>query len=103
MIVAYKTGWITWALARGLLYKKTHITLLNILNDDTAIVPEFVQTRQVSDKIAEQVIKWIKEPGGLQRQREVQGEALARLLVTETPAARCAAGAIIDELGEAKS
>ena len=103
MIVAYKTGWVTWALARGLLYKKTHITLLNILNDDTAIVPEFVQTRQVSDKIAEQAIKWIKEPGGLQRQREVQGEALAKLLVTETPAARCAAGAIIDELREAKS
>lgn len=97
MIVAYKTGWITWALARGLLYKKKHITLLNILNDDAAIVPEFVQTQQVPSKIAEQAMLWIKEPGALQRQREAQDTALTRLLKTETPTATLAAGAIIDE------
>lgn len=97
MIVAYKTGWVTWALARGLLYKKTHITLLNILNDDTAVVPEFVQTRQKPELIAAQAISWIKEPGALQHQREAQGQALTRLLKEETPTAVLAAGAILDE------
>lgn len=97
MLVAYKTGWITWALARGFLYQKKHITLLNILNDDAAIVPEFVQTRQVPDKIAEQAIVWIKEPGALLRQRQAQANALTRLLKAEAPAAVLAAGAIIDE------
>lgn len=97
MIVAYQTGWVTWALARGLLYKKTHITLLNILNDDTEIVPEFVQTRMVSGKIAAQAIAWLKAPGGLQRQREVQNTALLRLLKKETPTAVLAAGAILEE------
>lgn len=97
MIVAYKTGWVTWALARGLLYKKTHITLLNILNDDTSVVPEFVQTKQEPELIAAQAIRWIKEPGALQRQRETQARALTRLLKEKTPAAVLAAGAILDE------
>lgn len=97
MIVAYKTGWVTWALARGLLYSKTHITLLNILNDDVAIVPEFVQTKLDSDLIAAQAISWIKEPGGLDRQRDRQIVALAQLFKTETPTAKLAAGAIVEE------
>jgi len=97
MIVAYKTGWVTWALARGLLYKKTHITLLNILNDDTAVVPEFVQTKQKPELIAAQAISWIKEPGALRRQREAQAHALTRLLKEKTPAAVLAARAILDE------
>lgn len=97
MIVAYKTGWITWALARGLLYKKTHITLLNILNDDTSIVPEFVQTQQEPERIAAQAVAWIKEPGALQRQRSIQSQALEMLLKENTPAAVLAAGAILDE------
>lgn len=97
MIVAYKTGWVTWALARGLLYKKTHITLLNILNDDTSVVPEFVQTKQEPELIAAQAISWIKEPGALQRQRETQAHALTRLLNEKAPAAVLAAGAILDE------
>lgn len=98
MIVAYKTGWLTWALARGLLYKKTHITLLNILNGDAEIVPEFVQTRQEPDRIAAKAVEWIKQPGALKRQREAQATALTQLLKEETPAAVLAAGAILDEL-----
>ena len=103
MIVAYKTGWATWALARGLLYSKTHITLLNILNDDVAIVPEFVQTKQDPDLIAAQAISWIKEPDALKRQRERQVTALKNLLKTETPTAKLAAGAIIEDLETAEN
>lgn len=97
MIVAYKTGWITWALARGLLYKKTHITLLNILNDDRPVVPEFVQTKQEPELVAATAINWIREPGALKIQREAQAKALTQLLKEKTPAAVLAAGAILDE------
>ena len=79
MIVAYRTGWLTWALARGLLYKKQHITLLNIVSDDQEIVPEFVQTRQKPELIADTAIKWLKYPELLDTQRQAQKEALARM------------------------
>ena len=99
MIVAYKTGWITWALARGLLYKKKHITLLNILNDDAAIVPEFVQTRQKPELIASQAIRWLSNPDLLAAQRQSQLSALKQLKKEAAPAAELAAGAIVSELG----
>lgn len=98
MVVAYRTGWITWALARGLLYKKRHITLLNILNDDQTIVPEFVQTRQKPELISAQVSAWLGDEAALAAQRALQAEGLKQLLQTETPAAELAAGAILSEL-----
>lgn len=98
MIVAYKTGWITWVLARGLLYSKTHITLLNILNGDKPIVPEFVQTRQVPELIAAQAMQWIEHPEMLEAQKAAQAVALMALKKEETPAAVLAAGAILREL-----
>lgn len=98
MIVGYKTGWITWALARGLLYSKTHITLLNILNADKEIVPEFVQTRFDARNIADKALEWLKTPGALQAQRARQQEALRALVREGEPAATIAAGAILEEL-----
>lgn len=97
MIVAYKTGWITWALARGLLYKKTHITLLNILNGDKPIVPEFVQTKQKPELIAHQTVSWLKDANAYSLQRDTQAAALGQLQNEETPAAVLAAGAVLDE------
>ena len=79
MIVAYKTGWITWALARGFLYKKTHITLLNIISDDQEIVPEFVQSRMQPELIAGKAAEWLSSPDLLARQRNAQSQALARM------------------------
>ena len=79
MIVAYRTGWLTWALARGLLYKRHHITLLNIVSDDREIVPEFVQTRQKPRLIAEKAIGWLKDPQALESQKLAQRQALARM------------------------
>lgn len=101
MVVCYRAGWLTWALARGFLYTKTHITLLNILNEDTAIVPEFVQTRQQPDLISAQILEWLDDPSALSAQRTRQTLALNRLIQTEIPAARVAAGAILDEFRKA--
>ncbi|KCZ48261.1 hypothetical protein HY17_17350 [Hyphomonas sp. CY54-11-8] len=95
MIVAYRTGWLTWALARGLLYKKQHITLLNIVSDDQEIVPEFVQTRQKPELIADTAIKWLKYPELLDTQRQAQKEALARMQGGGHSSAEIAADAIL--------
>lgn len=97
MIVAYKTGWITWALARGLLYKKTHITLLNIVSDDQEIVPEFVQTRQKADQIAARAQDWLDHPVALATQLDRQREALARMKEGGRDASDIAAGVVLQE------
>ncbi len=95
MIVAYRTGWLTWALARGLLYKKRHITLLNIVSDDQEIVPEFVQTRQKPGLIAETAIQWLRDPKRLQAQKDAQQAALVRMQVGGHSSAEIAATTIL--------
>ena len=95
MIVAYRTGWLTWALARGLLYKKHHITLLNIVSDDREIVPEFVQTRQKPDLIAGKAISWLTDPRVLAEQKEAQRQALARMQGEGRSSAEISADAIL--------
>jgi len=101
LIVGYRTGWITWALARGLLYRKTHITLMNILNGDQEIVPEFVQTRLDPDLISRKALGWLCDPEALAGQRSRQAEALKALVRPGKPAAEIAAEAILDESGPA--
>jgi lipid-A-disaccharide synthase len=100
MIVGYKTGWITWALARGLLFKKVHITLLNILNGDREIVPEFVQTRFKADLIAAKALSWFGAPVELASQKARQAEALKGLVHDGKPAAEIAADAILLDLNQ---
>jgi len=95
MIVAYRTGWLTWALARGFLYKKKHITLLNIVSDDQEIVPEFIQTRQTPELIADTAISWLKDPQLLATQSEAQRKALARMQGEGRSSAEISADAIL--------
>ena len=98
MIVGYKTGWITWALARGLLYKKVHITLLNILNGDREIVPEFVQTKLKAEPIAGKALDWFRDPAERAAQQARQDTALSALVRDGKPAAEIAADAVLAEL-----
>ena len=97
MIVAYKTGWITWSLARGFLYSKTHITLLNIVSDDRDIVPEFVQTRQKPGLIAATALDWLSHPEKLKAQIQAQEAALDRMREAGRDAADIAASVILEE------
>ncbi|WP_341197258.1 lipid-A-disaccharide synthase [Hyphomonas chukchiensis] len=99
MIVAYKTGWVTWSLARGLLYKKRHITLLNIVSDDQEIVPEFVQTQQKPELIAARALQWLTDPDALADQRAEQQIALSRMKEGDRDAAEIAAEVILEEAG----
>ena len=95
-LVGYKTGWITWFLARFFLYKPKHITLLNIAVDDTEIAPEFLQTGLDADAMAACALKMLSDPKMLVNQVEAQNKALSRMGEGDEPAAQLAARTILD-------
>ena len=95
-LVGYKTGWITWALARYLLYKPDHITLLNIAADDTEVAPEFVQTKFKSTLVAAKAEELMRGDGKLEAQIDAQNKALSRMGERDESAATIAAKTILD-------
>ena len=101
-IVGYKTGWITWALARYLLYKPEHITLLNIAADDTEIAPEYVQTRFRADVLADRAGGLLADPGALRAQIDAQNKALSRMGERDEAAPDIAAQTILNVISASK-
>ena len=101
-IVGYKTGWITWALARYLLYKPNHITLLNIAANDTEVAPEYVQTKFRAATLAERAGALLADPAALRQQEEAQNKALSRMGERDAPAPVLAAQAILDVISGPK-
>lgn len=103
MMVGYKVGWMTWALAKYVLYKHVHITILNIASGDQAIVPEFVQARLDPASISKLALEWLSMPGFLAAQSVRQTEALTAMGQDEVPAPERAAEAILDGLARARA
>ena len=95
-LVGYKTGWITWVLARYMLYQPTHITLLNIAADDTEIAPEFVQTALKAEDLAECARQILADAATRTAQIDAQNKALSQMGERDEPAAEIAAQAILD-------
>lgn len=100
MLVAYRTGWLTWAVAKGFLYQKTHITLLNITNGDREIVPEFVQQRLTAENVADAAENLLSNPLKLAAQLAAQTEALHTMVREGASAAKISADAILNELSD---
>ncbi|MEO0465966.1 MAG: lipid-A-disaccharide synthase [Pseudomonadota bacterium] len=98
MLVAYKLGWITWAIANYFLYKPKHITLLNIAMDDTDIVPEFLQAKMQPETIADAALELLADPARLASQVAAQNEALKVMGRGRAPTAEKAADAILTGL-----
>ncbi|NBC19620.1 MAG: lipid-A-disaccharide synthase [Alphaproteobacteria bacterium] len=98
MLVGYRVGAVTWAIARHLLYKPAHITIMNIAADDTEIVPEFVQSRLRADLIAATAQDLLND--GKRRQEQVtrQRAALKSMGEGDRRAPDLAAEAIISDL-----
>lgn len=71
MVVGYKLGWITWAIARLFLMKSKYITLVNIALGREA-VPELVQTSLTVSKIIHQTERLLRDAGA----RDLQSHAL---------------------------
>lgn len=96
MIVGYRSGWLTWAIARGLLYQRHHVTLLNIISDDQEIIPEFVQTRLRAGLISKTGISMLTSEERLKHAVIVQNQALKRMRIAEKPPHQIA-GEVISE------
>ncbi len=97
-LVGYKTGWITWAVARFFLYKPKHITLLNIAAGDTEIAPEYMQTRFTAEAMADKAIELLADRKALAAQREAQDKALLRMQEGDGGAPEIAAEVILSVL-----
>jgi lipid-A-disaccharide synthase len=97
MVVAYKMGWITWALARFLLYKAPYVTLMNMAAN-AEVAPEFIQTKMTPTRIAQAVQAMIDDPAQRAEQARQQNVALDLMGRNKAPAAEVATGAILDFL-----
>ncbi|MBL8550748.1 MAG: lipid-A-disaccharide synthase [Hyphomonadaceae bacterium] len=102
LIVGYKLGWFTWALARGLgLYTAPFVTLLNVAAG-REVAPEFLQTKLKAEAIAAYAANLIADPAARAAQVEAQNAALVKMGRGGRPAAEIAADAVLGVLSSAR-
>jgi lipid-A-disaccharide synthase len=94
IVVGYKLGWVTWAIARLFLMRSKFITLLNVAAG-REIAPEFVQTRFTPVKVAAAAERLLSDPKALEAQKREQVEALKLMAGPGRPAAEIAAETIL--------
>ncbi len=78
VVVGYKTGWLTWAIARAFLMKSKFITLLNVAAGNE-VAPEFIQTRFTASKLADVTIDLLNSPSMREAQIVEQNKALLEM------------------------
>ncbi len=94
IVIGYKLGWVTWAIARLFLMRSKFITLLNVAAG-REVAPEFVQTRFTPAKVATEAERLLSDPRALETQRRGQAEALKLMAGAGRPAAEIAAETIL--------
>ncbi len=95
LVVGYKIGWISWAIARLFLMKSKFITLLNVAAGKE-IAPEFIQTRFTPRNLSTALLELFADPIALNLQIEAQNDALNKMGRGREPAAEIAARKIIE-------
>lgn len=93
LVIGYKLGWITWAIARALLFKSKYATLMNVAAD-AEVAPEFIQTRFSAENIAAAAAPLLDDEDAREDQVRRQDEALAKMGRGGRPAAEIAAEAV---------
>lgn len=99
LVIGYKLGWITWAIARGLLFKGKYATLMNVAAD-AEVAPEFIQTRFTPENVAAAAAPLLDDEDARQEQVRRQDDALAKMGRGGTPAAEIAADAVLGVLAQ---
>jgi lipid-A-disaccharide synthase len=97
VVVGYKIGWITWALARLFLLRTKFITLMNVVAGHE-IAPEYVQTRFSAANITSAAAPLLDDPSARKRQIAAQEVALDKMGRGNRPAAEIAADAVLSYL-----
>ena len=93
LVIGYKLGWLTWAVARAFLFKAKYATLMNVAAD-AEVAPEFLQTRCTPENIAAAAAPLIDDEGARAEQVRRQDEALALMGRGGRPAAEIAADTV---------
>ena len=75
IVVGYKIGWITWAIARAFLMKSPYLTLLNVAAG-RPVAPEFIQTKLTPDRVSAAAEKILSNTSKRKAQIAAQFEAL---------------------------
>jgi lipid-A-disaccharide synthase len=94
VVVGYKLGWITWALARAFLFKAKYASLMNTAAD-AEVAPEFIQTKCTPANIAAAAAPVLDSEDAREDQIRAQDEALAKMGRGGTPAADIAADTVL--------
>lgn len=94
LVVGYKAGWITWAIARAFLMRAKFITLINVAMD-REVAPEFVQTRFTPARLLAPVLRLLDDPNARLAQIAGQNAALVRMGRGGAGAASLAADAVL--------
>jgi lipid-A-disaccharide synthase len=94
LVIGYKLGWITWALARTFLFKGKYATLMNVAAD-AEVAPELIQTRFTPENIAAAAAPLLDDEAVREEQVRRQDEALALMGRGGRPAAEIAADAVL--------
>jgi lipid-A-disaccharide synthase len=93
LVIGYRMGWITWALARLFLFKGKFVTLMNVaVNREVA--PELIQTRFTPANVARLAAPLLDDPAKRADQIAAQNAALDAMGRGGRPAAEIAADAI---------
>ncbi|MGE0742249.1 MAG: lipid-A-disaccharide synthase [Hyphomonadaceae bacterium] len=97
LVIGYKLGWLTWAMAR-LVFRGKYATLMNVAVD-AEVAPEFIQTRFTVANVVRAAAPLLDDERARAAQVARQNEALARMGRGARPAAEIAADAVLGMMG----
>lgn len=94
LVIGYKLGWITWALARAFLLKSKYVTLMNVAAG-AEVAPEFIQTRFTPAHLMAAAAPLLDDPAARTAQIARQNHALVLMGRGGRPAVEIAAEAVL--------
>ncbi len=100
VIVGYRLGWVTWAVARAFLFKGKYVTLMNVAAD-AEVAPELLQTKFTAENVAAAAAPLLDDEDAREEQVRRQDEALDRMGRGARPASEIAAEAVLGVMRDA--
>lgn len=97
LVIGYKLGWITWALARAFFFRSRFATLMNVAAN-AEVAPEFIQTRCTPANIVAAAALVLDDERARAAQIAAQNRALDLMGRGGPPAAEIAAAAVLAQL-----
>ena len=93
LVIGYKLGWITWAVARLVLFKGKFATLMNVAADEE-VAPELLQTKFTAEDVARVAVRLLDDKAVRDAQIARQNHALDLMGRGGRPAAEIAADVV---------